>query len=123
MNNSRYEVEVTIGGKSYPMCYTNAAVIKVMRINEKVDIKTLPKSELIRITIMIARIFINGAIAAHNMETGSNDEPITDEMIELLASPDELKALVDAVNAVKGGTNRDVRTENEAEDAKKADAE
>ncbi len=69
----KHEVQITIAGQEYPMCYTTAAVIAKRRIVEsKGEIAKLPTGDQLETMIDIATVMINGAIAAHNLAEGKN---------------------------------------------------
>lgn len=121
MDNSRYDTIVTIGGKEYPMRYTTAASIKALKLTEGRDVKALPRSEQLEIMLELARVMINCAIAARNMENHTEEKLLEKDQIGLLASPEELKVIFDAMQTVNSGKNRDIKTEENAE--KKESAE
>lgn len=120
MDNSRYEKTVTIGGRELPISYTTAAVIKIAKLTEGRDVKTLPKSVQIELVLESARIMINCAVAARNMQNGTNEQGLREGEIALLASREELAALMEAMKQLRSGANRDIKTE---EPPKKENAE
>ena len=121
MDNSRYDIFVSVGGRKFPMRYTTAAAIKVRKLTEGRDVETLPQSEQIEITLEAARIMVNCAVAARNMENGTEEKGLRPDEIALLASPEELRELVTAMKRLQSGENRDVKTEEPEE--KKENAE
>lgn len=117
----KHEVQITIAGKEYPMCYTTAAVIAKHRIVEaKGKIDTLPKSEQYETMIEIATVMINGAIAAHNLAEGKKEQLITPEHISLLATEDEVRAILTALTEISSGDKRSVKTVEDPEEKKDA---
>ncbi len=112
----KHEVQITIAGQEYPMCYTTAAVIAKQRIVEaKGQISKLPRGEQLEVMIEIATVMINGAIAAHNLAEGKKEPLITPEHISLLATEDEVKQIFAAVTEISSEEKRSVKT---AEDPK-----
>ena len=111
MDNSRYDIFVKIGGRELPMRYTTAAVIKIAKLTEGRDVNTLPPSAQIELVLESARIMINSAIAARNMENGTEEQGLRENEIALLASPVELTALMAAMKQLRSGANRDIKTE------------
>ena len=111
MDNSRYDIKVTIGGRELPMRYTTAAVIKLAKLTEGRDINTLPQSEQIELVLEMARIMVNCAVAARNMENGTEEQGLREGEIALLASKEELSALMEAMKTIRSGAHRDIKTE------------
>ena len=121
MDNSRYDIFVTIGGRQFPMRYTTAATIKLTKLTEGRDLSKLPKSEQIELVLEMARVMINCAVAARNMENGTDEQGLRENEIALLATPEELTALIGAMKCLRSGSQRDIKTEETNE--KKENAE
>ena len=123
MNNLRYETKVVVGGKEYPMCYTVAGYIESLRIMEgKGSIAELPRSEQVEVTLRLARVFINGAIAVRNMQEHTQLPLITADELMYLLTEEEYIALDAAVaDVLLGGNKRAIEIEAEADDPKKAE--
>jgi hypothetical protein len=117
----KHEVQITIAGKEYPMCYTTAAVIAKRRIVEsKGEIAKLPTGDQLETMIEIATVMINGAIAAHNLAEGKNEPLITPEHISLLATEDEVTKIFAAVAEISSEEKRSVKTAEDPEEKKDA---
>lgn len=121
MDNSRYDTFVTVGGRQFPMRYTTAASIKIRKLLEGRDIQTLQPSEQIETVLDAASTMINCAVAARNMEYGTDEKGLRNDEIALLASEEELVEIVNAMKELRSGKNRDIKTEEPEE--KKENAE
>lgn len=125
MNTERYERTIKIGGIKYPACYTVAAYLHNLKMDEqRGDITKLPSSEQHERILDMALHYINSAIVKRNMMEHKKDPLLTMDQILYLCEPEELMAIPDIVAEITTvGTGRMVRTQDEDEFAKKAEIE
>lgn len=121
MDNSRYDIFVTVGGRQLPMRNTTAAQIKIRKLLEGRDAEKLQPSEQIEAVLEAASVMINCAVAARNMEYGTEEKGLRKDEIALLASEEELAEIVKAMKKLRSGDTRDIKTEEPEE--KKENAE
>lgn len=127
MDNTEYNRTVKIGGVEYPIRKTTEAIIRFKKLTEARNLDALTDSERLEMILEMAKIYINCAIAAQNMEARINDKTvpvrdlITTEHLTLLCSDEELVDILNVMKDLRDGM-RKIKTE--GEDApKKANAE
>ncbi len=119
MTELKYEKQVSIGGKKYPICYTTAAAIAMQRVQEtRGELSKMNRADQIEAMIDIGTVMVNGAIAAHNLMDGLQEPLITRDHILFLASQEELKELFSAVSEISANRKRTVRLKEDADEKK-----
>lgn len=119
MNTERFVRTITIGGTKYPACYTMASFMDNLRYDEEHPGKNSIYKSQDKIFYMAAS-YINGGLRLENRKDGGKGPMITVEQILLEMDPAEYTALVETVGELtRLGNERQFRTMDEVDDAKK----
>ena len=123
MNTERFERTITIGGAEYPACYTMTSFMDNLRYDADHPGEDSVYKSQDKIFYMAAS-YINGGLRLKNRKDGGKRPMITVEQILLEMDPAEYAALVETVGELtKLGNERQFRTMDEVDDAKKETTE